>query len=720
MNKIKKILTWIGVIATSCVTAQDKLLTMQDAVLGMSGNLAIKNLKQLKWMGSDEIYVQAINNENIKAYMATDPVTQKADTVFTLSQINQAISANLSSLPGIEWLNQNEGIVQQKQQFYRIKNEGGQVIATPLFTVPAEAANLSWTEDHQSLAYTYNYNLYVQYQAKQLQITNNGNKNLLYGTSVHRDEFGIDKGIFWSPKNHAIAFYCMDQSMVADYPIINWSTTPATVNQVKYPFAGQTSHQVTLGVYHIATGKTIYLKTGLPADQYLTSVTWSPDEKIIYVGILNREQNYLRLNQYDAKSGDFIKTILSEKNDRYVEPQHPLYFPTDDPTHFVWWSQRSGYWHLYYYHTSGQLIKQLTKGNWLVNEIIGYKPSSQEILYTSTAGSALQKNIYSVSLKTGKSEQINEVEGTHTALASHRGNYLIDIFTNESTPRKIDIVDVNSGSAVHLLDAPNPLQDYAMPTVELKELTADDGTTLYAKMIYPLHFDASKKYPVIVYLYNGPHVQLNKDVFPFSGNLWYDYMAQRGYIVFVLDGRGSANRGFEFESAIHRQLGTMEMEDQMVGINYLQSLPYVDAQRMGIHGWSFGGFMTTSFMLRHPDIFKVGVAGGPVLDWSMYEVMYTERYMDTPQENKDGYAANELISKIKNLKGKLMLIHGTDDATVVWQHSINMIKQAVTDQVQVDYFVYPGYEHNVRGKDRVHLMQKISDYFDLYLQPMQP
>jgi dipeptidyl-peptidase-4 len=246
---------------------------------------------------------------------------------------------------------------------------------------------------------------------------------------------------------------------------------------------------------------------------------------------------------------------------------------------------------------------------------------------------------------------------------------------------------------------------------------ADGTTTLYGKLILPPNFDSTKKYPTIVYLYNGPNVQLLHNSFPESGNLWYEYMAQHGYIVFTMDGRGSWNRGIAFEQATHRKLGEVEMEDQVKGVEYLKNLKYVDAGRMGIHGWSFGGFMTTSLMLKHPGIFKCAVAGGPVMDWGMYEVMYTERYMSTPKDNPDGYKKSCLLDKVKNLQGKLLLIHGTNDDVVVWQHSIDFIKKSVDEGVQVDYFVYPGHEHNVRGKDRVHLMQKITDYFDLYLKP---
>jgi dipeptidyl-peptidase-4 len=696
---------------SSTLFAQQKNFTMQEAVLGLGSTLAVKNVKQLKWMGSSEKYAQAISTDNFKGFVATNPANGAVDTVITLERINEISNLKLKSLPAVEWVNNQAFYFMNENSLYQISNKRYEPLRK--LSYDKEAENLFFEPTKTQLAYTVNNNIYIQNVAGiEKQITTDGTKNIVYGTTVHQSEFGIDHGLFWSPKGNALAFYRMDQTAVTEYPVVNWSDTPATVKMVKYPFAGNTSHQVTLGVYHINTGKTIYLKTGEPKEQYLTNVTWSPDEKYIYINLVNRAQNHTWLNKYNASTGEFIKTLFEEKNEKYVEPQHPLYFVDNQANEFIYWSQRDGYTHLYLYNSEGKLMKQLTKGAWIVNEILGYNKKLNKIVFTSSKESPLQKNIYTVNIETGKIDKKSSVDATHTATLSANGNYLLDNYTNQHIPRNINLVNVHTGDTTNILSAPNPLVDYQTANVELKELKADDGTILYSKIIYPIDFDESKSYPAIVYLYNGPHVQLNKDAFPFSGNLWYDYMAQKGYFVFVLDGRGSANRGFEFESIIHRQLGTIEMQDQLVGINYLKSLPYIDTNRLGIHGWSFGGFMTTSFMLRNPGIFKAAVAGGPVLDWSMYEIMYGERYMDTPKENPEGYSTSLLFNKIKNLQGKLLLIHGTDDATVVWQHSLRFLKQAVSDNVQVDYFVYPGYEHNVRGKDRVHLMQKISDYFD--------
>ena len=695
---------------------------MQEAVLGMSSSLAVKNLKQLQWMGSSEYYSQVISNDSEKVIMAYSPQTFESETIISLEKMNKLLTSGgvkeLKNFPAINWINNvNFYIFHDNKyiQFNTLARDSSQLEV--ISSLSPKAENNALETKTMSVAYTVDDNIFISAKkGEPVQVTKDGSKNIVYGKPVHRDEFGIDRGLFWSPEGNQLAFYRMDQSMVEDYPVVNWNDVPATVNMIKYPMAGRKSHHVTLGIYNLKTQQTVYLQTGEPADQYLTTVTWSPDELFIYVSILNRDQNYLKVNKYDAANGVLVKTLFEEKNDRYVEPQHPLYFIEKNATQFVWWSQRDGYMHLYLYNDDGSLVRQLTKGNWIVNDILGYNKKNQELIYTSTEASPLEKNVYAVNINTGMMRAVTNTPASHTAQLSANGNFLIDAYTSEKVPRNIEIIDVNTRVEKRLLTASNPLTEYNLANVELVKLYAADSTLLYGKLIKPADFDESKKYPVIVYLYNGPHVQLNKNTFPYSGNLWYDYMTQKGYIVFVIDGRGSSNRGFAFESATHRQLGTLEMDDQLVGVNYLKSLSYIDANRMGVHGWSYGGFMTTSFMLRKPDVFKVGVAGGPVLDWSMYEIMYTERYMDSPEQNKEGYANNLLLDKTKNLKGKLLMIHGTDDDVVVWQHSIRFQKKCVDEGVQMDYYVYPAHPHNVRGKDRVHLMQKISDYFDANLK----
>lgn len=707
MNKIKILAVLLVNVAAF---AQTKQLTMSDAVLGLSSNLKIEGKNQLQWIPNQNNYTELVKTSYGNALISTSVQHPKVDT---LARSKDFSAIKLKSVPSMNWLNAHETWFQIGNEVY-LWNKNNQK-SSLLASLPDNAENIEFNAENQTIAYVLNNNLYYTNGKSTKAITTDGKYGITNGKTVHRDEFGIKKGIFFSPKGNLLAFYRMDDSMVEDYPIVDWSSVPAINKNIKYPFAGRTTHQVTIGVYNPKTEKTIFLETGDPKDTYYTCVTWAPDEKSIYIAVLNRDQNQMQLNQYDAVSGKFLKTLFEERNDKYVEPQNPLYF-LPNGKEFLWFSQRSGFMHLYRFNTEGKLLNPVTQGDWLVNEIIGFNPKKKQVLFTATKDGAMEKHLYSTHWESGKTQRLDQDPGYHSFNANTEGTYVLDTWSSENIPRKIELLATEKSYKKTLFSSKNPLADYQMPKVENVQLKADDGTALYGKLIYPTNFDSTKKYPVIVYLYNGPHAQLNLNRFPASGNLWYDYMAQHGYVVWVMDGRGSSNRGLKFEQAIFRHLGDVEMDDQMKGITYLKSLPFVDANKMGIHGWSYGGFMTTSFMLRKPEVFKAGVAGGPVLDWSMYEAMYGERYMDSPQTNPEGYAKNLLLDKTQNLKGKLLLIHGTDDNVVVWQHSINFLRNAVSNGVQVDYFVYPGYEHNVRGKDRVHLMQKISDYFDLYLK----
>lgn len=694
--------------------AQTQKFTMAEAVNGLRTNLAVKNISQFSWSNDNKSYIQAVKG----GYLSTDLKTNKQDTLISLYQVNKNFAdKKLKGLPPVKFITNSEAYFTAGKQMYWVQKFGSDWKVKRSVDLGDNVENMKIFADNQTFAYTVKNNLFINKNGKAIAVTNDSNENILNGASnVHRNEFGIDTGIFPSPNSENVAFYRMDQTMVADYPVIDWSVTPAVNTNVKYPMAGKTSHEVTLGVYNIKNQSTTFLKIDGEKDQYLTAITWSPDSKYIFVGVLNRGQNHLKMNQYDAATGNLVKTLFEETNDKYVEPQHPLTFFPNSNTDFIWQSQRTGYNHLFHYNLEKGLIAQITKGEWLVTDILGFNEKKKEIYYTSTQESPTEKHLYRINWNTFKTQRLDSGEGVHSGILSSDGNYLYDSYSNANTPRVVDVINTSTLKATNFLKSDNPLKNYNRPEIKNITLKADDGTILYGKIILPTDFNPNKKYPTIVYLYNGPHLQLVTNSFPASGNLWYEYMAQNGYIIFTMDGRGSANRGMKFEQAVFRNLGTTEMNDQMKGVNYLKSLPYVDSDKMGIHGWSFGGFMTTSFMLRQPDVFKVGVAGGPVIDWSMYEIMYGERYMDTPEENPQGYAASNLLDKVQNLKGKLLMIHGAQDDVVVWQHSMKFIKSAVDQGIQMDYFVYPGHAHNVIGKDRVHLMQKITDYFDLYLK----
>ena len=576
----------------------------------------------------------------------------------------------------------------------------------------------SFNAASRNTAYVNGDQLYVHpAEGKEVQLTTDGSRDIVYGRSVHRDEFGIYSGLFWSPGGTKLAFYRMDQSMVTDYPQVNLFTHIATHEPDKYPMAGQTSHEVTVGVYDVATGKTIYLNAGDPKDRYFTNVAWSPDAKTVYMLELNRDQNDCRLVSYDATTGERIAELYRETDEKYVEPQNPIVFLPWDESKFILQSQKDGYNHLYLFDKSGKELRQITRGEWIVMDLVGFNPSRKSVIISSNECSPIQCNTWEVNVSTGKRTLIDNGEGWHTPSLSGSGRYIADSYQTPTVPRNIEVADVKTRKHTSYYSSPNPWEGYKVPQFSCGTVKAADGTTdLYWRMVKPADFDETKKYPTVVYVYGGPHAHNVDARWNYASRSWETYMAQKGYITFILDNRGSENRGKAFEQATFRELGQQEMRDQMCGVNYLKSLPYVDADRMGVHGWSFGGFMTISLMTNYPDVFKVGVAGGPVIDWKWYEVMYGERYMDTPEANPEGYAKTSLLAKAKNLKGKLQVITGYNDPTVVPQHCLMFIEECIKAGTQPDFFVYPGEGHNMMGHKSVHLHERITQYFEDYLK----
>ena len=578
---------------------------------------------------------------------------------------------------------------------------------------------LEWCKASNAAAFLRDNNLWVRYaDGHDVQLSEDGSREIVYGQSVHRDEFGIYKGTFWSNNGKKLAFYRMDQSMVADYPQVNTFKREAELEPDKYPMAGMTSHQVTIGIFDLETEKTIYLNVGDPTDRYFTNIAWGPDDKTLYLYELNRDQNHCTLDAYDVETGNKIRTLYTETSDKYVEPLHPVTFLPWDSSKFIFWSWKDGFTHLYLMDVNTLKQEQLTSGNWVVKSIAGFCQATKSAIIITKEANVLQRNIYSLSLKTKKRTLLDNGKGVHQANLSEDGLWMLDTWQEPDVPRACAVTNTKTGKSTLLQTAPNPWEGWYQPIFEMGSVKAEDGITdLYWRMVKPADFDPSKKYPTVVYVYGGPHAHSIEASWHWASRSWETYMAQKGYILFILDNRGSEDRGRDFEQATFRHLGQVEMRDQMSGVNYLKSLPYVDADRIGVHGWSFGGFMTTSLMTTYPEVFKVGVAGGPVIDWKWYEVMYGERYMDTPEQNPEGYEQTSLINKAKNLKGKLQIIIGMNDPTVVPQHALQFLNACAEAGTQPDFFVYPGEGHNMAGHKSVHLHERITQYFEDYLKP---
>lgn len=740
-------------MTTLTLSAQEKkAFTLEDVIPGGSNyfNLVPENISGLGWWG--DTCIQA----GVDKVKTIDVKNGKEKILFTLNEVNETIKNGdkpyklthelkpLHSLMAVQLPWADKTIALFRQSNYMMWYDFAEKKIIKLAYLNDKAANFDFCKENGLMAYTVGSNLHVAEQGdfdKQVSPSlvagkEEGETGILYGQSVHRNEFGIMKGTFWSPKGTYLAFYRMDQSMVTDYPQVNTSTRIATPEPDKYPMAGMTSHKVTVGVYNVKTGKTVYLQAGDPTDRYFTNISWAPNEQHIYVIELNRDQNHSQLVRYNAVSGAKEAVVYEEKHPKYVEPQHPLTFLPWDDSKFIYWSQRSGFQHLYLMDTQKKTypekekgedgettiheylqITPLTQGDWLVQEILGFNAAKKEIIIGSTEVSPLQTNIYTLNVKTGKRTLIGKQDGTHQASLSANGTYLIDKFTSFSVPREISILPTNGKKGVNLLTATDPMyEQYNMPEITIGTIKAADGVTdLYYRLIKPVDFDPNKKYPAIIYVYGGPHAQLIHNNRFYDARGWDLYMAQKGYVMLTVDSRGSDNRGLKFENVTFRHLGVEEMKDQIKGAEFLQSLPYVNPEKIGVHGWSFGGFMTTNLMLTYPDLFKVGVAGGPVIDWKYYEVMYGERYMDTPQTNPEGYKGSDLKQKAGNLKGRLQIIIGGTDPVCVPQHSYTFLRACIEAGTHPDYFIYPEDGHNMIGRDRVHLHEHITRYFDDYL-----
>ena len=702
---------------TMPMTAQNKLFTLEDLNFGGTnyGNMQPKNM-WLTWWGD-----QLIQTDVEECY-TIDVKTGKKTKLFTLDDINKwAESDDVKYVRHLmnatfPYPDKPLVLVGNRKAVILVDFKEKRVVWQD--SIAQQTAN-DWNPISKATAYVDNNQLFVvDANEKKHQLSTDGSREIVYGQSVHRNEFGIEKGTFWSPDGQRLAFYRMDQSMVTDYPQVDIFPRSASYEPDKYPMAGMTSHKVTVGVYDLHTDKTVYLQAGAPTDRYFTNIAWSPDNKTVYMFELNRKQNDCRLVSYDATTGERIAELYRETSDKYVEPMHPIQFLPWDDTKFIMQSQKDGYNHLYLFDVNGKQLKQITKGEWVVMEVLGFNKKQKSIIFKANKEHPLHHRLYSVNM-TGAIKQLETVDGVHSAVVSPSGNFLIDRFSTPTRPRVIDVVDINQKTPRHtnLLDADAPWAGYQQPIFECGSIKAADGVTdLYYRMVKPADFNPEKKYPTVVYVYGGPHANNVQASWHWASRTWETYMAQKGYIVFILDNRGSQYRGRDFEQATFHQLGQIEMQDQMKGVDYLRSLPYIDMKRLGVHGWSFGGFMTISLMTNYPDVFKVGVAGGPVIDWKWYEVMYGERYMGTPQNNPEGYAKSSLISKAKNLKGKLQIITGYNDKTVVPQHCLSFLDACIKAGTQPDFFAYPGEEHNMRGHASVHLHERITQYFEDYLK----
>ena len=691
---------------------QHRSPTLEEYTLGSPKALRRTSLRSLRWLGSDYVYI-----DSTRLMIGTPTAAHPEKTLLSQDEF-LAIIGEATKGAGAKYFTPfsvvDEGLlIPFGKKHYLIDPQTKTQLAAFERAGRAEQAFALAPRAKHAVAVRDNNLFLLLPDGSSKQLTTDGTPTLVYGQSVHQNEFGINGGLFWSPDGSRLAFYRMDQSMVSAYPLVHTNTRKATEEKLYYPMAGMPSHHVTLGIYDVASGQTTYIKTGEPKEKYLTNISWAPDSKTVYIAEVNREQNHMDLKAYDPATGDYIKTLFSEHNDKYIEPQWPMRFIPGRDKEFVWQTRRDGYTHLYRYNVDGKLLGQITRGEWEITDFLGFADGGKTIVYSSTQLSPIDRVIASVSIDGRKTRILTPQAGWHVGQLSSDGKYLLDTYESLKNPTENRLLSVATGKPIATLyQSKDPEAGFINPEITFGTIKAADGVTdLHYRLLKPTNFDPAKKYPTIVYVYNGPHAQLVQNRFHAGCLGWDLYMATKGFVIFTVDGRGSAHRGAAFEQVIHRHLGKNEMADQMKGVDFLKSLPYVDADRIGVAGWSYGGFMTTNLMLTYPDVFKVGSAGGAVTDWARYEIMYGERYMDSPQDNPEGYKETNLSLRAGNLKGRLLLIHGTIDPTVVWQHTQLFVDACVKAGTYPDYMIYPEHKHNVLGVDRVHLNYTMARYF---------
>ena len=688
-------------------------LTLQQAVAEQNSTFGPERIPDLQWVEGSDVYSYTKNLYGEDWIMMVNAETGDEVEVINLRLLNDLMSQtkylSLPALPEIQWKDPSTFY------FYHIRGYWEYSIQKRSLERVSQhadgAANVDYHPKSRNIAYTIGNNLYVATPDEiKIEITNFG-EDTVSGQAIHRFEFGISKGTFWSPNGDKLAFYQKDESDVLSYTNKVYEYAPAPDIPFKYPMAGSNSEKAGVGVFDIESRKTIYLENNYEPDHYWTNVTWHPDGKMLSVAELNRDQNRMDLNNYNAENGKRTATIISEGSQAYVEPETPAFYLGDGSGELLWFSESDGYRHIYHFDADGNLIDQITFGAFEILEISHYNKVSRDLILWGTAR-AVDRVAYKINLDEKKLIRLTAENGTHIPKVSTTGNYILNRHSSLSTPARYSLLNKEGKELRVLMESKNPLEGYNVGTTEIFQIDGMDDFRYWCRMIKPSDFDPKKKYPVLIYVYGGPHVQLVRDTWLANSSLWMQYMAERGYIIFTLDNRGSANNGIAFEQRTFGGLGLFEHQDQMIGVDYLKSLSYVDSTKMAVHGWSFGGHMTISMLLKNPNTFKVGVAGGPVIDWSMYEVMYTERYMDTPEKNPRGYEGTKLSNYANSLNDDLLIIHGTSDDIVVMQHSMLFLNACINMGKQVDFFPYPGHGHNVRGQDRVHLMKKVLNYID--------
>lgn len=641
--------------------------------------------------------------------------TKKSTLLFTAPQIHAALrkagtraqGSRQMFLRGFRWHDAETIRVQLGDGVYRWRL--GEPKAERILALPASASPLAVASDDRRAAYVRDHQLFVQVGTQARQITTDGSADVVYGGAAHRAEFGIRDGLWWSPDNRFLAFFREDLQPVTVYPYVDHTTMPPKALHGRYPMAGRANSAVKVGVYDTKSQRLVYLEQGREKDVYWTNVTFAPDGRDIFVAIVNRGQDHMRLVRFATSDGSMQSVLFEERDEQWIEPEHGPIFLDGKPGQFLWFSPRDGHRQLYLYGRDGKLIRQVTRGEFDIHDFQGFSPDSRHAFVHASGADPLQMHLWRVDLATAEMRQLTTERGWHSCQVRSDGAAVLDSYSNLTLPGRSAVINVATGATSDVVSIGHRFP--VRGKQQFFTVAADDGTRLHGTLILPPELDETKKYPAILYVYGGPHSQLVKDRWLGGSSVWLHYMATRGFVICTLDNRGTDNRGIEFAQAVHRRLSELETRDQLRAVRHLRDLRFVDPKRIGVHGWSYGGYMTLNLMLRAPGTFACAIAGAPVTDWAQYETGYTERYMDTPKENPKGFRQASVLPLAKNLRGRLLVIHGTDDKTVMWSHSLAMVKRFIGSGQLVDYMPYPMQKHGIRGPSRHHLFKLLTRYF---------
>ena len=574
-----------------------------------------------------------------------------------------------------------------------------------------------FSPDGKEIAFLKNHNLWVLNlsDGSTRQLTISGQDHVFIGRFdwVYEEEFGIRTGFFWSPDSKKIAFFKVDERPEPKFPIVNFIPIHNSVEWERYPKAGDKNAIVTIGVVSVATKKVVWMDTGKNIDQYIPRIKWLPNSQRLAIQRLNRLQNKLEVLLANVKDGSSLVILSESRKNGWINFNRDWTFLEKSKT-FVWSSDRSGFTHLYLYNWKGGEIRQITHGNWDVTKLVGVDQKKKWIYFMADKESPLERHFYKIKWDGTDFVRLSKGAGTHSVTASPDTKYFLDSFSNVKMPPRLVLLN-NSGRKIHVVNSGTiiALRKYLFATPKFIKITLYDTLKLNAYMIRPINFDSTKKYPVLIYTYGGPGSQTVTNSWRNGwGNLWHQMMVQKGYIVFSVDNRGTGARGTAFQFLVYKNIGGYSVDDQIAVAKYLSKLSYVDPNRIGIWGWSGGGYMTIMCLLKGSDVFHAGVAVAPVTDFRNYDTIWTERYMQTPQLNPEGYDKSSALKYAVNLKGKLLIIHGLSDNNVHFANTVQLTQKFQKLQKQFDLMVFPGKRHSIRGADaRIFLFRKMTDYF---------